>query len=158
MSIVEFTQKIENHAAKSKFIYRIACLYYRDTIQKEIELANITSEDKILCIGGGNCPFSAIMFNQSTGANVTVIDKCASCAKNAEEVIKNLGLSESINVQALDGMDVDVKEYTVIHFAKQISPAKRVLNYIKSRAIVGTKLLVRTPNKRIGTTQLIEVA
>jgi len=152
--MTKFTLKIEGIAAKSRLFYRIAERYYRNAIHREIEIASITSVDRILCIGGGICPFSAILFHQITGASVTVVDNNSACIFRARKVIERLGLSEHISLQYRDGADVNVSGYTVIHLAKQVSPASRVFSEVKRRATDGTKLLVRTPNKRIGCTQL----
>jgi len=158
MNIVNFTRKIEEKAMKSKFTYWLTSQYYRNAIRKEIKLAKICERDNMLCIGGGICPFSAIMFHQTTGARVTVIDNCENCARQARLVIEQLGLSEKVRVQCCDGADIDVSEYSVVHLAKQVSPAEVVLSKVKKRAVTGTKLLARMPSKRIGNTSLIEVA
>ncbi|MCL2837678.1 MAG: hypothetical protein FWE04_01230 [Oscillospiraceae bacterium] len=154
MSIVGITRKIESCAAKSKLAFWFAKLYYHAVIRKEIQLAKIRAGDNMLCIGGGVCPFSAIMFHQTTGARVTVVDNCETCARLARSVVEQLGLSEKIRVQCRDGADMDVSEYSVVHLAKQISPAETVLSEVKNRASAMTRLLIREPKKRIGNTLL----
>jgi len=154
MNIVNFTRKIEEKARKSKVAYWLIAQYYRNAIRKEVKLAKIRESDNMLCIGGGVCPFSAIMFHQTTGARVTVVDNCSRCARLARSVVEQLGLSEKIRVQCRDGADMDVSEYSVVHLAKQISPAETVLSEVKSRAAAMTRLLIREPRKRIGNTLL----
>ncbi|MCL2753430.1 MAG: hypothetical protein FWE44_04690 [Defluviitaleaceae bacterium] len=147
--ITNFTYKIENKAAKAGFVFRIASGYYKDVIQKEITLANITKDDHILCIGGGICPFSAILFHKTTGAKVTVIDNNEACIPKAQQAIERLGFGKHITVCHQDGNcpNFDYTAFTVIHLALQISPMEQVFANAVEKAAAGTRLLVRRPKK-----------
>lgn len=147
--IIGFTQGIERWASDSKIIYWLGSQYYRDVIQNEINLANITHNDHILCIGGGVCPFSGILLHQTTGAKVTVIDNNISCVSKAKQVIHNLNLCEQVRILWQDGGSsaLSLSEYSVIHFAMQVFPMEYVFSRIKKQAEPGTKLLVRLPKK-----------
>lgn len=147
MTITELTQKIEYRASKTKLLYWLLLQYYRDVIKKEITLADITSDDHILCIGGGNCPFSAILFHRATGAKVTVIDNISDCAAKAREVISRLGLDGYVRVFNEDGCSADLGGYTVVHFAMQVAPMDTVFAAVEKSAAPGTKLLIRRPKK-----------
>ena len=149
--ITNLTYKIENEAVKTGFVYKFACGYYRDVIQKEIDLANITEKDHILCIGGGMCPFSAILFNQLTGARITVIDNNEKCIPKAKEVIDRLEISDYVQVFHQDGNSKDLlfTDYSVIHLALQINPIEKVFYTARKEMIPGTRLLVRRPRKSL---------
>lgn len=147
--IVKFTQKIEYWAAANPIIYRAAALYYKDIIQKEVKLAKITNQDQILCIGGGPCPFSAILFHQLTGAKVTAIDNDQNCIQPARQIIHYLGLADSIRILYQDGLSAEIASYTVLHLAAQVAPMARVLEKIKACASPGTRLLVRKPKDKL---------
>ena len=148
--ITNFTYKIEDAARKQSFVYKYACKYYQEVIEKEIALGDITSLDNILCIGGGICPFSAILFHQLTGASVTVIDNNQSCVPKAREVINQLGIGGKVQILHQDGNDIDASGYSVIHFALQVFPMEQVFESIEKQAKPGTKLLVRRPKKQLG--------
>ena len=147
--IIGLTQKIEYLASRSKLIYWAASLYYRNVIQGEIDLANITRDDHILCIGGGICPFSAILFHQITGAKVTVIDNCEDCIEEAQQVIARLGLSEYVHAVWQDGgnREFSFSDFSVVHFALQVFPMEGIVSNVKKQILPGTKLLVRRPKK-----------
>jgi len=149
--ITGITQKIECQAAKSRAVYWLASQYYRDVIQRETELADITENDHILCIGGGICPFSAILFHQTTGARVTVIDNNTACVPQARQVIERLGLGGHVHVFCQDGgsSELSLSEYSVVHFALQVSPMERVFSQVERQVAHGTKLLVRRPKSRL---------
>jgi len=150
--ITGLTQKIEAMASEAGIAYRLAEGYYRDVVQNEVVLANITKDDHILCIGGGICPFSAILFHQITGARVTVIDNDSNCVPKARQVIKRLGLGEYVRVLYQDGgsAGINFSDYTVVHFALQVCPMECVFTYVENNVSPGTKLLVRRPKSRLG--------
>ena len=150
--ITEVTQKIENWASEADIVYNFAARYYHDVIKKEIVLANITKRDHILCIGGGICPFSAILLHQATGAKVTVIDNNMDCVLKARQVIARLGLKSFVTVLCQDGSsrNLSFSEYTVIHFALQVCPMECVFSHVEKYVAPGTKLLIRRPKRQLG--------
>ncbi|MCL1843355.1 MAG: hypothetical protein FWF79_06040 [Defluviitaleaceae bacterium] len=149
MKLTKLTQKIENLAAKSGLLYRFAKGYYINVIKKEAVLANITHDDNLLCVGGGTCPFSAILFHQVTGAKVTVIDNNSLCVPKARRVIKQLGLEKHVSVFCKDGTEADYAGYTVIHLALQVSPMESVFTQAEKLSAPGTRLLIRRPKKHL---------
>jgi len=146
------TYKIEDCAVRSRLFYRIAGRYYKSVIEKETALANITSRDHILCIGGGICPFSAILFRQATGARVTVIDNNYACIPKARQVIRRLELQSDVTVLHQEGgcANLDYAAYSVIHLALQVSPMEQVFSKLKQQIHPGTRLLLRRPKKHLG--------
>ena len=151
--IIGLTKKIESFTSKSKLLYWIASRYYRNVVKKEINLANITKKDHILCIGGGICPISAILFHQATGAKVTVIDNCKMCVGEAQQVIDRLALGEYVHAVWQDGGNIDfsLSDFSVVHFALQVSPMEYVFPKVKNKAAYGTKILVRRPKKYLNS-------
>ncbi|MDR2167246.1 MAG: class I SAM-dependent methyltransferase [Clostridiales bacterium] len=147
--ITNLTHKIEDRAVRAGFAFRVASGYYRDVIEREATLASITKDDHILCIGGGICPFSAILFHQRTGARVTVIDNNAACIPKAREVIARLGLADFLTVIHQDGdcPDLQFDNFSVIHLALQVSPMERVFARAVAATAPGTRLLIRRPKK-----------
>ena len=151
--ITNFTYKIECHAAEAGAIYQLALGYYQDIIQKEAILANITNKDHILCIGGGICPFSAILFHQVSGAKVTVIDNNMTCIPKAQRIINRLGIDDYVHVLYQDGgsLAIDLSKYSVVHLALQVAPMDYVFSQIEKQVTVGTKILIRRPKKSLGS-------
>ena len=150
MLMTTLTQKIEWLANKSRLFYLLTTLYYKNIIKREVRLAEIKPDDKILCIGGGPCPYTAIMLHQLTGAAVTVADNNTACVKKAANLIKRLGLDHAISIVCCEGEAIDCTGYTVIHLALQVSPKGKVLNHLLARAGSGVKFLVRLPKELVG--------
>ena len=151
--MTNFTCKIEGKASEVGAVYEFACKYYESVIEREMALANITENDHILCIGGGVCPFSAILFHQKTGAQVTVIDNNKDCIPKSKQVIERLGIDDHVHVRFQDGAsaEVDLSAYSIIHTALQVDPIDHVFSHIKSGAAPGAKILIRRPKKSLGS-------
>jgi len=147
--ITTITQRIESLASRTGVLYRLVEKYYVDMVKKEAGLAGIGKDDRILCIGGGCCPFSAILFHRMTSAKVTVVDNNKDCIPKARKVIERLGLSEHIRVVLQDGCASDIKDYSVIHLALQVDPMQQVISDVERRMSPGAKLLVRQPKKQL---------
>jgi len=123
--------------------------YYRNVIEKEIGLANITVTDSILCIGSGACPFSAILFHQASGTKVAAIDNNQTCVSSAQRVIDHLGLGGRMHVFHHDGSSagLSLDQYSVVHFALQVSPMKHVFSWVEKHVSCRTRLLVHRPKR-----------
>jgi len=138
-------------ATEADIVYRLARSYYHGVVESEVVLGNITGGDHVLCIGGGACPISAILFHQLSGARVTVIDNNECCVLKARQIVAKLGLSDYVRVKCQDGggRGLSFEGFTVVHFAMQVSPLGRVFPYVEQLAAPGTRLLVRRPKKRL---------
>ncbi|MCL2864450.1 MAG: hypothetical protein FWE25_02795 [Lachnospiraceae bacterium] len=149
--ITTVTRKIETLATTQEVIYKLAQSYYFDVIQKEVILANLNKDDHILCIGGGICPFTAILFHTITDAKVTVIDNDILCIPKAQNIIARFGLTKHIQVLHQDGRskDFSFQPFTVVHFALQVSPMESVFSWVEQQVNTHTKLLLRRPKKQL---------
>ncbi|NLN40607.1 MAG: class I SAM-dependent methyltransferase [Clostridiales bacterium] len=138
---------MERIFSKYDLFVELCNLYYRNIVKNEIRLANIRSYDKVLCIGGGFIPSTAIEIVRQTHAHVHVLDidkKAIGCARN---VIARLGLQDKITVINGKGQDIDIEPYDVVHIAQQVSPKDEVLNSIWEKAKEGHRIIVRMPRK-----------
>ena len=89
-------------------------------VKREARLADIREGDRVLCIGGGICPYTAILLHKYTGAHITVIDNNRSCVEKARKFVNRLGL-DKIKILPGDGRDICCHGYPVIHLAMQIA-------------------------------------
>lgn len=147
--IPKMTKVIERLAAKNISLYKTISLYYKNIVKEEVALAGIKSTDRVLCIGGGPCPFSGILLHEYTGAHVTIIDNDDCCVRISRELIRNLGYEDSIDVLHSDGNNISPKDYNIIHMAVQVSPMEQVFSNLKQGCCFGAKILVRLPKKTL---------
>lgn len=143
------TRLLEEMATRNPIFYKMLSIYYKELIKNEAELAKITPDDKVLFIGGGVCPMSGILIHEYTGAKVTVIDNDSSCIGLAQNMIRELGYQDDIQIIHHDGKDILTEDYTVIHMAVQITPVEKVFKHIRKKSRMGTRILVRLPKKSL---------
>lgn len=146
---VNGTKIIEKYMGKNPLVQACMLTYYRPIVTKEVALSSTTREEKILCVGGGYFPCTAILFHQLTGAKVTVIDIDPLAVEASTKLVAQLGLSEVVTVSLSDGNQVNVSEFDVIHIAMQVSPKEDIFNYIRSNMQSHAKILIRTPKHHL---------
>ncbi len=143
------TKIIENTMCKTKLLQNLILTYYKPIVKKEVELSNAQHHNKILCVGGGYFPCTAILFHKLSGATVTVIDNDMDTIIKSTKLIKSLGLSEKVIVKYTDGIDVFAHDFDIIHIAMQISPKEKVFKHIHSNMRKDAKIMVRTPKEHL---------
>lgn len=135
------TQTLEKYITKLGILKPFLHLYYQKLIKKELTLTTINETDKILFIGAGAMPLSAIYLKKYTGADVTIIDNNKTMMDNALTYLKKQ--NTNITCQCCDGQYIDLKAYTVIFIANQVSPKQHVLKHILINSSPQTKVFIR---------------
>lgn len=143
MLITSITQVIEYLACRFKPLYYLSMLYYTGMVRREVELAQITAADRVLVIGGGPCPHTALLVHKLTGAEVTVVDNDFVCVRSAIRLIKRLGLSQWMHVLHRNGQSLRAERYTVIMLALQLSPKLEIIRAMERQAKAGVRILIR---------------
>ncbi|MDV0444678.1 hypothetical protein MmiAt1_02120 [Methanimicrococcus sp. At1] len=149
MKYINWTQKTERIACKHPFIFKITTAYYRSMVRREIKYAGITSDDHVLCIGGGPCPYSALLIHSMTGAKVTVVDNDEASVRCSKRLLKRKGVEKYISVVLQDGECLDASNFSVIHIAAQITPKEKVFNAVWEKADEGSLILMRLPKHKL---------
>ncbi|TCT12991.1 nicotianamine synthase-like protein [Natranaerovirga pectinivora] len=148
MNVIGYiTKKIEGFVSRNCIGMCWVEKYYAQLVKNEISLGDITAEDRVMCIGGGPVPCTAIGIARETGAKVAVVDNDPMAVKLASELIKRLNLKDRIEVIEANGQNLMPNEFTVIHIAKQVCPREEVLKYMWNNVSEGTRILVRNPQK-----------
>lgn len=145
----QFTKKIENFCCQFPVAAYLCRKYYANVVQNEVKLGRIDARDRVLCIGGGPVPCTAIEIAMRTGAKVDVVDSDLEAVIHARSLIEKLHLTECMSVYHVRGECFDVKSYTVIHIAKQVFPRQEVLDWTLSEADIGTRVLIRHAKSRM---------
>lgn len=115
-------------------------------VANEIDLAAITADDKVLFIGSGPIPISAILIHELSGAFVDCVERYKPSADLSLEVIHTLGYSDSIHVVNKEGVDIDYSQYSVILIALLAKPKDELLKSIWSQVSIGARVICRTSN------------
>ncbi len=143
MGITKITQLIEYLACRFSLFYYLSMLYYRGMVRREVRLANITSKDRVLVVGGGPCPHTAILIHKLTGATVTAVDNDFVCVKSAIRLINRLGLADRVRILHRNGLSLSTEHYTVVILALQLSPKLEIIRSLERQAKPGDRILIR---------------
>ncbi len=144
-TILELTKRIEKILALFPWLFNLYRLYYRRTVEQEIILGCISCRDRVLCIGGGPFPCTALEIAGRTGARVQVVDNDPEAVEKARQVVETLNMDSIVRVEHAEGQHLELKDFSVIHVALQVHPREEVLKHILQKASKGVRVLLRTP-------------
>ncbi|MCG8539727.1 MAG: hypothetical protein MJA82_07270 [Clostridia bacterium] len=146
MNITKTTQSIEELSVMNKLFLKSLLAFYKPLVKKEIVAANINYSDTILFVGGGSAPYSAILLNELTGANVKIIDKDYKSVLNAQKIIDRYNLKD-LTVECCNGKDADYTKYSIVHLALQVDSKQKIVDKIISST--NAKILIRVPKEEV---------
>lgn len=98
---------------------------FKRLVQAEIDLARIRSSDKVLFIGSGPFPISAMLFSQLASVSVDCYDKSPEACETSQKVVNSLGFTDRINIFNASGEDGKVYGYNVVIVALLAQPKEK---------------------------------
>lgn len=138
----DFADRIINRKAGSERDYRLYERFLRLT-KAESALAGIRPSDKILFIGSGPSPISAILLSRINSAKVDCYDRSSEACTASQRVVDRLGLSDRITVSNSSGEDGKVYGYDVIVVALLAQPKDRIMDNIWFHAPQNVRVICR---------------
>ncbi len=144
----EIFKLFEKLATKIRFFNYLYSFIYVDLIEKEINVAFISSKDKVLHIGCGSCPITSELIVKKTGATVTAIDCDSNAVKIARQHFVNKNIS--VKVEKANGRDYSYGSFDVIVVSHGVKPKKVILENIFSKMKNGARLIYRNPKGVLG--------
>ncbi len=119
-------------------------IHERVVVQEAIA-ANIKKGDKVLHMGCGSLPYTALILAQRCGARVTAIDNDPSAVAKARLVFKKHGAAQLATAFCLDGLEVTPGDFDIIILSLGVRPKDLILQKMLQEARRGTRIVVRTP-------------
>ncbi len=119
---------------------------YRWVVHREARMAEISGEDRVLSLGCGAIPFSAIFLKEYSGAPVWALDIDGQALQKAGQLLERNGI-KGITLLRGNGAEIDLSPFTVILVALQVEPKKEVLQNFFAGAPVGARLIMRSPRR-----------
>lgn len=144
----EFARKLIKNRVKAEKEFRTYYLYDRYVIllKNEIKLAKIKSTDKVLFIGSGPVPFTALLIHKLTDCRVDCCESNTVSANLSKKVIKTLSFDNRIHVLNKNGVDLDFSDYTTIVIALLAKPKDKILKNMWKQIYRGTRVVYRIPS------------
>lgn len=118
--------------------------YYDDIVDKEINIANISSSDKVLHIGGGSVPSTSILIAKKTGATVIGIDRNSHSVKEANLCIHLFNLDGMVQIKNAEALNFPVRNFDVIIVSQGIEPRDKILKYVSQSMKDDARVIFRT--------------
>ena len=138
----DFADRINSGKTSTEKGYPLYGRFLRLT-QAESDLASIRPSDKILFIGSGPFPISAILLSKLNSANVDCYDKSTDACIISQRVVDKLGLSDRITVSNSSGEDGKVYGYNVIIVALLAQPKDRIMDNMWFHAPGNVRIICR---------------
>ncbi len=151
---IELAKKLESLFSSSGSILPLSLrhfvygIFYKRMVRKEMEVSCMSSEKKILQIGCGSYPFTAITM-ASEGIPVDAVECDPKAYNSAKEIIKQKGLEDKINLILSNGSNLDYSQYDIVHVSLHVHPKKDLLLQILHQLSDHGALLYRNPHKAI---------
>lgn len=120
---------------------------YMRVVQNEIDLAHITAADRVLNIGCGAIPFTAILIARLTGAQVVAVDRDPQAAQLAQNCVQKTGLGHLIQIVHGDGSQRMPERFDVAVIALQAEPRAQILSSLFSSGQEGRRIVTRLPSE-----------
>ena len=120
---------------------------YREVIKNEIKLAGINDEDKVLNVGCGAVPFTAIHLLNITGAELWIQDRDSDALDRAKKCLKRSGLADRARFFEGDAAHDVPESFDVAIVALQAGPKKAILKNLMQKMTKGGRLVFRQPSK-----------
>jgi len=135
-----FVEKIVIKLDKFLMLY---IQYYADIIDAEIDLANISNDDKVLHIGCGSVPSTSILVSQKTGSKVTTIDKNNHSVKEANLCINSVNLKDKVKVEYADALNFSVEGFDVVIISQGTKPRDGILEHVSKSMKTDARIVFR---------------
>jgi tRNA A58 N-methylase Trm61 len=113
-------------------------------VTSEITLANIKSSDRVLFIGSGPFPITAILLTQFSGCRVICCERDKQHFAISNQLMSTIGLDKRIEIIHADDQRVAYLNCSVVLVAILARPKKRILAQILDRAALDTRIIWRT--------------
>lgn len=138
-----FVDKLSMGASESIESYALV-KRFRRLIDREVDLLGKPTPKRLLFIGSGPVPISAILFQEKLGAQVDCIDADPMAVEQSRKLIARLSLSDSIHVHRADGSIVDASQYDAVVIALLAKPKRDILSQLAATAGPNCRIICRT--------------
>jgi len=124
--------------------------FYKEIVENEITLGNISKNDKVLHIGCGPFPATSILIAKKTGDQVTGIDISYHSVTQALRLISKFKLSDKIKIKHSEAMNFPVNLFDLIIVSQGIKPYNETLKFIARSMKSDARVIFRTSSTTSG--------
>lgn len=116
--------------------------YYRRLVEREVKLASLKPGAKILHIGCGPLPMTALDL-AGMGFRVEAIDYDSAAVRAARQMVRRRSQDERITVTEADGSDIDCSPFNAVWISLVVGDKRRIVAQVLQTLRPGARVLYR---------------
>jgi len=136
---------LEALACRSTVLARVyEELFYSPTLHREMDMAELAAGSKVLVVGSGRLPMTAVHLARH-GHDVTAVDNDAAATSAARRFSQRSAAGLNVRFETGDGVDADADGYDAVWITFSASPKQKVLQRALDTMSEGAKAVFRNP-------------
>jgi tRNA A58 N-methylase Trm61 len=139
-----FFMLFEKVGCKFEVISEMYLKLYQEIVTKEIAMAQISDQDRVLVIGSGSLPATPAIIAQNTHAQTISIDKDCTAVKEAMQYVTSHHLEQTLSIQYANGLTYPVDQFTVIVVLYGVKQPAELLSQLADHIDQKTRVIYRT--------------
>ncbi len=149
MIIAPLITRLEKLTSEIPWFVQLYSRPYIKVVEREIRMADITHTDKVINIGCGAIPFTAVILASRTGARVKAVDYDPRAVQCARQCVAAMGLAEQISVYQERGETTEADGFTAAVVALQARPKRAIIDNLRQKGASGIKIIARCPKQSL---------
>lgn len=113
-------------------------------ISREVELLDGVKPNRLLFIGSGPMPITALCLQHRLGTQIDCLERNVEAVYESKEALRLMGCENRINIFQGYGESIDVSEYDAVLIALLAKPKYDILKNIRETAPDHVKIICRT--------------
>ncbi len=131
--------RMERRIATSRYGFALYAAPYRRLVRRELRLLALVPGTRLLNVGCGSVPFSAILCAQMARVQVVAIDRDPEAVTHARELIIRLGLQDQLTVIRADAAADDLPTADAALIALQAKPKDAIRRNVARSLVKGVQ-------------------
>jgi len=116
---------------------------YQEIVEKEIRMSPVKKKDRILIIGSGSLPTTAVLFALKTKASIVAIDKDPQAVDAATNYVKQFSLGNRLIIEHADGFSYPLSGFDVIVVLYGVTQQAEMIEHLAIHMHSDTRVIVR---------------
>ncbi len=126
------------------FAHRYQARFYQGMIDQEARLAGIQPGDKVMHVGCGALPFTAVELARR-GCHVVAVDHDPRALERARQSIRGTEFSKNIDFKLEEGHRIDFSGFDAVWISLHVFPKQPVVKTALRMMPLGSRLVYRNP-------------
>lgn len=144
--MMQATQVAEQALMHWPWLLEKQWLHYLRRVEQEADEVGLRPQERILCIGAGALPFTALALAQLSNAPVDAIDHQPELVARGQHWLRQRECQHLVCLRCAEGRCVTASDYTLVHIAAQAAPQAAILSHLWPQLAAGSRILVRLPH------------